>query len=71
MTDTRKKTPVLLALASVCFVIGVVAIIAMFAVLVSGGAPGLWLYLTAMIFLPLGFVLMIAFTLRSGRRARR
>ena len=70
VTSPRRSTPPLLGIATACFAIGIVTIIAMFVVLFAGGHPGLWMYLTAMFFLPLGFVLALIFALRSGRRTR-
>jgi hypothetical protein len=56
--------------AVVCFVVGVVAVLAIFLTpVVTDGKPGLVLYLLTLAW-PLGFALAIAFALRSGRRAR-
>lgn len=61
----------LLKAAIVCFAVGVVAVIAIFMTpIVTDGTPGLVLYLLTLAW-PLGFVLAIAFALRSGRRAKR
>lgn len=52
------------------FLIGIVAIVAIFFVhSLSEGDPGLILYLLTLA-CPLGFVLAIAYALRSGRRSR-
>jgi len=60
----------LLKAALVCFAVGIVAVVLIFLTpVVTDGKPGLVLYsLTAA--WPLGFLLAIAFALRSGRRAR-
>ncbi|WP_031937317.1 hypothetical protein [Prescottella defluvii] len=56
--------------AIVSFLIGFAAIIAIFFVhALSEGAPGLVLYFLTLA-CPLGFVLAIAYALRSGRRSR-
>ena len=53
-----------------CFAVGVMAVLAIFLTpVVTDGKPGLVLYLLTLAW-PLGFVLAIAFALRSGRRAR-
>ncbi|MET0195720.1 hypothetical protein CH289_02560 [Rhodococcus sp. RS1C4] len=72
MTDRRPRgSSALLRVALVLFVAGLVAIAAIFLVpAVGGNEPPLWLYLTAMIAAPLGFVLALVFALFSGRRAR-
>ncbi|OZC88300.1 hypothetical protein CH304_04965 [Rhodococcus sp. 15-649-1-2] len=72
MTDRRPRgSSALLRVALVLFVAGLVAIAAIFLVpAVDGNEPPLWLYLTAMIAAPLGFVLALVFALFSGRRAR-
>ncbi|MDJ0393798.1 hypothetical protein QMK17_10695 [Rhodococcus sp. G-MC3] len=72
MTDQRRRTgSALLRIALAIFVTGLLAIAAIFVVpAVNGDQPPLWLYLTAMIAAPLGFVLAIVFALMSGRRAR-
>ncbi|UYP19694.1 hypothetical protein OED52_03785 [Rhodococcus sp. Z13] len=60
----------LLKAAIVCFFVGVLAVAAIFLTpVVTDGTPGLVLYLLTLAW-PLGFVLAIAFALRSGRRAR-
>jgi len=60
----------LLKAAIVCFAVGVMAVLAIFLTpVVTDGKPGLVLYLLTLAW-PLGFVLAIAFALRSGRRAR-
>ncbi|MDH6280820.1 cation transport ATPase [Rhodococcus sp. LBL1] len=56
--------------AVVSFLIGIVAIVAIFFVhSLSEGDPGLALYILTLA-CPLGFVLAIAYALRSGRRSR-
>ncbi|OZF08354.1 hypothetical protein CH300_03150 [Rhodococcus sp. 15-1154-1] len=72
MTDRRPRgSSALLRVALVLFVAGLIAIAAIFLVpAVGGNEPPLWLYLTAMIAAPLGFVLALVFALFSGRRAR-
>ncbi|OZF41847.1 hypothetical protein [Rhodococcus sp. 14-2470-1a] len=72
MTDRRPRgSSALLRVALVLFVAGFIAIAAIFLVpAVGGNEPPLWLYLTAMIAAPLGFVLALVFALFSGRRAR-
>jgi hypothetical protein len=72
VTDRRPRAgSALLRVALVLFVAGLVAIAAIFLVpAVGGNEPPLWLYLTAMIAAPLGFVLALVFALFSGRRAR-
>lgn len=63
--------PRLLVAALVTFALGLLAIVAMFAVLlITGSAPGLWIYLSAML-CPTGFLLGLIHALRSGRRVRR
>lgn len=60
----------LLKAAIACFVVGVVAVVAIFLTpAFTDGKPGLVLYLSTLAW-PLGFALAIAFALRSGRRAR-
>jgi len=60
----------LLKAAIACFVVGVVAVLAIFLTpALTDGSPGLVLYLLTLAW-PLGFALAIAFALRSGRRAR-
>lgn len=60
----------LLKAAIACFVVGVVAVVAIFLIpALTDGKPGLVLYLLTLAW-PLGFALAIAFALRSGRRAR-
>ncbi|MEE2032834.1 hypothetical protein [Rhodococcus chondri] len=60
----------LLKAAVACFLVGVVAVVAIFLTpVVTDGTPGLVLYLLTLAW-PLGFVLAIMFALRSGRRAR-
>ncbi|MCZ4076670.1 hypothetical protein O1W68_01820 [Rhodococcus sp. H36-A4] len=69
--QTPRNGTTLLRISLAIFAIGLIAIVAIFAVpALSGDDPPLWLYLTAMIFAPLGFVLAIVFALLSGRRAR-
>ncbi|MGA9870367.1 MAG: hypothetical protein WBQ44_04365 [Rhodococcus sp. (in: high G+C Gram-positive bacteria)] len=75
MTDRRStgadKSSVLLRIALALFAAGLLAITAIFLVPAVGGeSPPLWLYLTAMIAAPVGFVLAIVFALTSGRRAK-
>ncbi|AYJ48582.1 hypothetical protein [Rhodococcus sp. P1Y] len=72
MTDRRHRTnSFLLRSALTLFGAGILAIAAIFLVpAVGGNEPPLWLYLTAMIAAPLGFVLALVFALISGRRAR-
>ncbi|MEV1134434.1 hypothetical protein AB0I26_10275 [Rhodococcus coprophilus] len=60
----------LLKAAVACFVVGVVAVVAIFLVpALTDGTPGLLLYLLTLAW-PLGFALAVAFALKSGRRAR-
>ncbi len=72
MTDqSRRNSTVLLRIALAIFTAGLLAIAAIFLVpAVADNEPPLWLYLTAMIAAPLGFVLAILSALMSGRRAR-
>lgn len=66
----RRRGDWLLQLALGVFTVGLLAIVAIFLThILSDSAPGLWLYLLAML-TPIGFVLALVFTLRSGRRAR-
>ncbi|MFC4377233.1 hypothetical protein ACFO5K_24435 [Nocardia halotolerans] len=66
----RRTGDRLLPVAGVLFGIGILAVIAIFVTsVVSDEAPGLWLYLLAML-APVGFLLAIVFALWSGRRAR-
>jgi TRAP-type C4-dicarboxylate transport system permease small subunit len=52
------------------FIVGFLAIVAIFAVHIFGDTPpGLALYLVALA-CPIGFLLAIVYTLRSGRRVR-
>lgn len=61
----------LFAAAVTLFVVGLLAIVAIFVIHASSdGRPGTWLYLAAMA-APLGFGVGIVAALRSGRRARR
>ncbi|WP_067703681.1 hypothetical protein [Nocardia jejuensis] len=76
MSDTsskqapRRSGSWLLYLAGALFAIGLLAIVAIFAIgLLSDSEPGLWLYLLAMA-APLGFLVGIVFALWSGRRSR-
>ncbi|WP_245713593.1 hypothetical protein [Nocardia vaccinii] len=67
----RRAANRLLPVAVGLFVIGLVAIIAIFLTpVVSDAHPGLWLYLVAMAATPGGLLLAILFALWSGRRAR-
>ncbi len=60
----------LLKAAVACFVVGVVAVVAIFLIpAITDGTPGLVLYLLTLAW-PLGFALAVAFALKSGRRAR-
>lgn len=60
----------LLYIALGLFALGVLAIIGIFLTpVLTDREPGLWLYLGAML-APLGFVVALIFTLRSGRRSR-
>jgi len=53
-----------------CFVVGIVAVVAIFLVpAFTDGTPGLVLYLLTLAW-PLGFALAVAYALVSGRRAR-
>ncbi|MFG3617080.1 hypothetical protein [Nocardia sp. NPDC047654] len=66
----RRRGDWLLRLALTLFALGLLAIVVIFAIpLLTDGEPGLWLYFGAML-APLGFVLAVAFALRSGRRSR-
>ena len=66
-----KPNNALLHVALALFVVGLVAIAAIFVIpAVSEREPGLPLYLIALA-APVGFLLALVFTLRSGRRARR
>ncbi|SNS41200.1 hypothetical protein [Rhodococcoides kyotonense] len=68
---TRSHSNTLLRVALTIFAVGLLAIVAIFAVpAITHEQPPLWLYLTAMLASPLGFVLAIVFALMSGRRAR-
>ncbi|MBF6211732.1 hypothetical protein IU433_16435 [Nocardia puris] len=52
------------------FLAGVLAVIAIFlTALITGSAPGLWVYLIAML-APVGFLLGLIYALWSGRRSR-
>jgi len=67
----RSANSVLLRIALTLFAAGLLAIAAIFLVpAVGGNEPPLWLYLTAMLAAPTGFVLAIVFALLSGRRAK-
>lgn len=72
VTDQRRRNgTVLLRIALAIFAVGLLAIAAIFVVpAIDGEQPPLWLYLTAMLAAPLGFVLAIVCALMSGRRAR-
>ena len=60
----------LLKAAVACFVVGIVAVVAIFLVpAFTDGTPGLVLYLLTLAW-PLGFALAVAYALVSGRRAR-
>ncbi|WP_040788511.1 hypothetical protein [Nocardia paucivorans] len=60
----------LLYLALGLFTLGLLAIVAIFLTpVITDTEPGLWLYLGAML-APVGFVMALIFTLRSGRRVR-
>ncbi|MGK8510473.1 hypothetical protein ACRS5S_21325 [Nocardia asiatica] len=66
----RRRGDWLLQLALFLFALGLLAIVAIFAIpTLTDAEPGLWLYFGAML-APLGFVLALAFALRSGRRSR-
>ncbi|WP_407670479.1 hypothetical protein [Nocardia suismassiliense] len=66
----RRPGDWLLQVALGLFALGLLAIIAIFLIpVLSDGTPGLWLYFAAML-APLGFLVAIVFTLRSGRRSR-
>ncbi len=66
----RRSGDWLLQLALGVFTVGLLAIVAIFLTpILTDGKPGLWLYLLAML-TPIGFVLALVFTLRSGRRAK-
>ncbi|BDU04379.1 hypothetical protein GV791_10855 [Nocardia cyriacigeorgica] len=66
----RRSGDWLLQLALGVFTVGLLAIVAIFLTpILTDGEPGLWLYLLAML-TPIGFVLALVFTLRSGRRAK-
>nr|WP_206030944.1 hypothetical protein [Rhodococcus sp. B10] len=61
----------MLRVALTIFAVGLLAIVAIFLVpAITNEEPPLWLYLTAMLASPLGFVLALVFALMSGRRAR-
>lgn len=67
---SHTPTPVLLKVAIGLFSIGLLAIVAIFALpLLSDSHPRLALYLLAMA-APLGFALGIVHALRQGRRSR-
>lgn len=69
-SGTAGTNNTLLRVAVGFFVVGIVAIIAIFLTpILSEGEPGLVLYLLTLA-CPIGFVLAMAFALRSGRRAR-
>ncbi|WP_206510932.1 hypothetical protein C5142_10095 [Rhodococcus sp. BGS-1C] len=72
MTERRRSAnSALLRIALTLFAAGLLAIAAIFLVpAVGGNEPPLWLYLTAMLAAPTGFVLAIVFALLSGRRAK-
>ncbi|MFF0542410.1 hypothetical protein ACWEVD_25325 [Nocardia thailandica] len=66
----RRSSDLLLHVAMALFGIGLLAIVAIFAIhIFTDSDPGLWLYITAML-TPVGFLLGIVFALWSGRRAR-
>lgn len=66
----RRSAPWLLYLAMGLFLVGVLAVIAIFlTALITGSAPGLWVYLIAML-APVGFLLGVIYALWSGRRSR-
>ncbi|WP_246181376.1 hypothetical protein [Nocardia ninae] len=66
----RRPGDWLLQVALALFALGLLAVIAIFLIpVLSDGTPGLWLYFAAML-APLGFLVAIVFTLRSGRRSR-
>ncbi|GAD82925.1 hypothetical protein [Nocardia asteroides] len=66
----RRSGDRLLQLAVALFGIGILAVVAIFVwAIVADSAPGLWLYLLAML-TPVGFLLGLVFALWSGRRAR-
>ncbi|NLE78144.1 MAG: hypothetical protein GX610_00905 [Rhodococcus sp.] len=68
--ETGTSNNTLLRVAAGFFVVGVLAIVAIFLTpILSEGKPGLVLYLLTLA-CPIGFVLAITFALRSGRRAR-
>jgi hypothetical protein len=68
--ETGKPSNALLYIAVALFVIGLLAISAIFVMpAVSDHEPGLPLYLVALA-APLGFLVSLVFTLRSGRRSR-
>ncbi|WP_072805280.1 hypothetical protein [Rhodococcoides yunnanense] len=68
---TRSHRNTLLRIALGIFAVGLAAIVAIFLVpAITHEQPPLWLYLTAMLAAPLGFVLALVFALMSGRRAR-
>jgi hypothetical protein len=68
---TDKPGNALLYIAVSLFVLGLMAVAGIFLVpAVSDREPGLPLYLTALA-APVGFLVALIFTLRSGRRARR
>ncbi|QBJ97344.1 hypothetical protein ERC79_16410 [Rhodococcus sp. ABRD24] len=69
-TNTSNNGKTLFRLAIASFLIGIAAIVAIFFVhSLSEGDPGLVLYFLTLA-CPLGFVLAIAYALRSGRRSR-
>ncbi|MEU1986195.1 hypothetical protein [Nocardia sp. NPDC019395] len=76
--DPRPATPPpartpgnwLLIVALGLFALGLLSVVAIFLTpILTDGKPGLWLYLGAML-APVGFVVALIFTLRSGRRSR-
>jgi hypothetical protein len=69
--STRPRRNTLLRVALTIFAVGLLAIVAIFLVpAITHHEPPLWLYLTAMLASPLGFVLALVFALMSGRRAK-
>lgn len=66
----KESTPWLLIVAGILFVVGLLAIVALFVTpVVSDGTAPLPVYLLTMC-APAGFALGVIFALRSGRRVR-
>jgi hypothetical protein len=68
--ESDKPSNALLYIAVALFIVGLLAIASIFVIpAISDREPGLPLYLVALA-APLGFLVSLVFTLRSGRRAR-